>query len=151
MKPITCLLAFFLGASSFASAQKMAPQREPDYSKPKLFLSMPLIVPVVLQQLDSLLLQPEGKPVTLHLGAGYEFQGQVVSRSNGFDKTLSSMVVRMTGPAALTLSLSRRTTDVGAQYTGRLISYEHGDALELVADAGGYHFEKRGLYDLLSN
>lgn len=128
-------------------AQK-APLQEPDYNKPRQFLSLPLIVPVVLQQLDSLLSKPEGSPVSLQL-QGLRLNGHVVSRSDGFDRDLQSVVIRMQD-GGNTFALARRQTKEGDQWTGRIVSYEFGDALELVSDGNTLRFEKRALYDLLS-
>ncbi|RYY38383.1 MAG: hypothetical protein EOO08_14800 [Chitinophagaceae bacterium] len=146
MKFITSLLAGLLLAS-VCQAQK-APLQEPDYNKPRQFLSLPLIVPVLMQQLDSMLTKPEGASVSLQL-KDLRLNGQVVSRSDGYDRDLQSVVIRM-NPGGNIFALSRRQLKEGAEWTGRIVSYQYGDALELVQDGTGYRFEKRDLYDLLS-
>ena len=145
MKPITCLLWGLLFTVA-AQAQK-APLREPDPNKPRQFLTLPLVVPIVLQQLDSLISKPEGSPVTLKL-QDLRLDGRVVSRGDGTDRDLQTVVIRLSG--GNTFALARRAGKEGFEWSGRILSYEHGDALELVSDKSGLRFEKRALYDLLS-
>ncbi|GAB4092672.1 hypothetical protein [Flaviaesturariibacter terrae] len=146
MKTLTSLL-IGLFASALVHAQK-APLREPDYNKPRQFLTLPLIVPVVLQQLDSLLAKPEGSAVTLQL-QNLRLDGQVVSRGDGFDRDLQSVVIRLNGNGN-TFSLARRQSKEGTLWSGRILSYDYADALELVAEPSGARFEKRSIHDLLS-
>ncbi|RYD86491.1 MAG: hypothetical protein EOP50_22315 [Sphingobacteriales bacterium] len=146
MKPIASLILTVFVAT-LAQAQK-APMREPDYNKPRQFLTLPLVVPVVLQQLDSLLAKPEGSPVTVQL-KDLRLDGRVVSRSDAYDAALQGVVIRLNN-SSNTFSLSRRQGKDGTHWTGRILSYDYVDALELVSDGGTLRFEKRGLYDLLS-
>ncbi|TCZ74989.1 hypothetical protein [Flaviaesturariibacter aridisoli] len=145
MKPIACLLMGLL-LTAAAQAQK-APLREPDANKPRQFMTLPLIVPVVLQQLDSLLQKPEGSPVSLQL-QDLRLTGRVVSRGDGVDRGLETVVIRLEG--GNTFALARRAGSNGFEWSGRILSYERADALELVSDKSGLRFEKRALYDLLS-
>lgn len=145
MKPITCLL-FGVLLCAAAHAQK-APLREPDYSKPRQFLTLPLVVPIVLQQLDSLVAKPAGSAVSVQLH-NQRFDGQVVSRGDAADRDLQSVVIRFTD--GNTFALARRSGKAGFEWSGRILSYDRADALELVSDQNGLRFEKRALYDLLS-
>jgi hypothetical protein len=148
MKPIL-LIALLLGGL-FASAQERAPLREPDNNKPLLFAAHPAAAPIQPGQLDYLLDLAEGDTLSVALTPALRLKGIVVSKSDGTDKGLKSIIIRGNNLDGAIFNLSRRTTEKGAEYTGRLLSHAHGDALELVSEGGKYRFEKRRLYDLLS-
>jgi hypothetical protein len=148
MKPIL-LIALLLGGLC-AGAQGRAPLREPDANKPLLFAAHPAASPIQPEQLDYLLQFNEGDTLSFALTPGLNLRGVVVSKSDGTDKGLRSIIIRSSNFGDAIFNLSRRTTEKGAEYTGRLLSHNHGDALELVNEGGKYRLEKRRLYDLLS-
>ncbi|RYZ23198.1 MAG: hypothetical protein EOO16_06015 [Chitinophagaceae bacterium] len=148
MKPIF-LIALLLG-SLCLHAQGRAPLREPDPHKPLLFATLPAVQPLQPEKLDGLLEHVVGDTVSFQLSPALRFAGIVVSVSDGSDKALRSVVIRSNTLGGATFSFARRTGKEGIEYTGRLLSYNHGDALEVVQENGKYRLEKRGLYDLLS-
>jgi hypothetical protein len=148
MKPVF-LIALLLGGL-FASAQERAPLREPDNNKPLLFAAHPAAAPLQPDRLDYLLEQAVGDTLSFWLTPALRLQGLVVSTSDGSDKELKTVVIRITNQGGAIFNLSRRISEKGAEYTGRLLSHDHGDALEIVSDGGKYRLEKRRLYDLLS-
>ncbi|TCJ13359.1 hypothetical protein EPD60_13300 [Flaviaesturariibacter flavus] len=148
MKPFFLIL--FLLGSLCLHAQGRAPLREPDPHKPLLFATLPSVQPVQPEKLEVLLGHAVGDTVTFQLSPALRVTGVVTSVSDGSDKTLSSVVIRSQALGGATFSFARRIGGDDTEYTGRLLSYNHGDALELVRENGKYRLEKRGLYDLLS-
>jgi hypothetical protein len=144
------LLIILLLGGLVASAQERAPLREPDPNKPLLFAALPPASPLEPDHLDYLLSLPEGDTLSFWLTPVLRLQGVVVSRADGSDKELSSVVIRSNNLGGAVFNLSRRISKEGAEYSGRLLSHAHGDALEIINEGGHYRLEKRRLYDLLS-
>jgi hypothetical protein len=143
------LIALLLGGLA-ASAQKRAPLREPDMSKPLLFAAQPNAAPINPDRLDYLLELPVGDTLSFWLTPALRLQGVVLSHADGQDKGLKSVVIRSSNLGGAIFNLSRRQTGAVAEYNGRLLSHDHGDAFEIVCEGGKYRLEKRRLYDLLS-
>ena len=145
-----CLTLYSLCSS--AQNQKI-PINEPDYNKPKLFENLPDKIPVSLDNITSLFNSSVGRPVNISLAEGrqFQFEGQVVSTASKFENTLQSIVVRSTNYNGATLTVSRITSPEGiVTYTGRIISFQHGDLYELQNKDGIYTLVKRNFYDLVN-
>lgn len=147
--PGMCLIVLLTAHS--ASAQKPIPINEPDLSKPKLFTNLPDKIPVDISTLHSLVNTTAGKTVSFRLTANNanSFDGQVVSRSD--DHGIQSVVIRSGNFNGATLTLSSSAQSNGAvKFTGRIISFQHGDAYELQNQNGKYLLIKKNLYDLIN-
>ena len=147
--PGMCLLLFFSCATSFA--QTSIPVNEPDQNKPKLFTNLPDKIPVTLSELQSVANAGTGKTVSLTLGQNTlnSFNGQVISRSD--DNSIHSVVIRSANFNGATLSLSSSAQPNGTvKFTGRIISFQHGDAYELQNRDNQYILIKKNFYDLIN-
>jgi hypothetical protein len=145
----TCLLLFFICAT--ASAQNKIPVNEPDLNKPKLFTSLPDKIPVDISTLQNLINTETGKNVSLRLGTNElnNFTGQVVSKAD--DNTIHSVVIRSGNFNGATLTLSSSAQTNGAvKFTGRIISFQHGDVYELQNQNNQYILIKKNFYDLIN-
>ncbi|MDP4261130.1 MAG: hypothetical protein Q8941_01250 [Bacteroidota bacterium] len=147
--PGICLLVLFTCAA--ASAQNKIPVNEPDLSKPKLFTNLPDRIPVDISILQSLINTEAGKNVSLKLGSNTagSFSGEVVSKSD--DNTIHSVVIRSGNFNGATLTLSSSTQPNGAvKFTGRIISFGHGDLYVLQNQNDQYILIKKNFYDLIN-
>jgi hypothetical protein len=137
---------------SFAQTAKI-PVNEPNLNKPKLFKNLPDFIPVDIDNLKALLGSPTGRNITTNLSVDQpvEFKGQVVSTSNKYDNSIVSVVIRSSNfeGARLTVSMVSNT-DGTIRYTGRLMSFEHGDLYELQTLENRLYLVKRNFYDLVN-
>ena len=148
VKGCICLTLFFLCVHSNAQTP---PVREPDMNRPSLFQNLPNKISCRINDLSALLELEIGKPVSLSLAENLSFQGIVSSVASKFDNTLNSVVIRSTNFSGAALSFSRITKKDGTySYVGRIMSFQHGDALEIGFENGQYYFVKKGFYDLVN-
>ena len=141
--PGTCLIALFISVS--VSAQTPVPVNEQDQKKPKLFTEL---ITTVLQTLIN---TETGKAVSFRFGANASksFTGQVVSKTE--DQSIRSVVIRSGNYNGATLTLSSSTQPNGTvKFTGRIISFQHGDLYELQNQNDQYILVKKNFYDLIN-
>jgi hypothetical protein len=142
-----------IGAVS-ANAQETAPLTEPNYKKPQLFTSLPENIKVNVDNLKVLLKSSTGDAVASDLGDGsaFDFNGQVVSTATKHNNTIKSVVIRSSNYNGASLTISQLTNEDGSiSYTGRIISFNHGDVFELQKQPdGNYAFVKKKFYDLVN-
>ena len=147
----TCLIALFALSHVSASAQSSVPVNEPDLNKPKLFSNLPDKIPVDVNTLQGLINSDNGKDISLRLGqdAMSNFDGKVISKTN--DNNIQSVVIRSGNFNGATLSLSSSTKPDGAvKFTGRIISFRHGDMYELENQNNQYILIKKNFYDVIN-
>jgi hypothetical protein len=146
---ISLLLCTLCSLGTFA--QKSIPLNEPDKNRPSLFSNLPDRIPVDISTLRNLFNAETGKDVSLRLGAGTgpEFAGKVISRAD--DNSFHSIVIRSGNFNGATLTLSSSTQTNGAvRFTGRIISFHHGDAYILQNQDDNYILVKKNFYDLIN-
>ena len=150
LKGFLCLLILFVCVNS--SAQKPSvPVREPDYNKPSLFQNLPEKINCRVNDLAALLGTEVGKPVSFSFSNNIIFQGIVSSVATKFENSLQSIVIRSTNFPGAALSFSKLIGEDGSiSYVGRIISFQHGDAYEIVKESDQYYFIKKGFYDLVN-
>ena len=144
-----CLLLILTCATSFA--QNTIPVNEPNQNKPRLFTNLPDKIPVDINALQTLVNTGTGKNVSLRLGSNElnNFTGQVVSKAD--DNTIHSVVIRSANFNGATLTLSSSAQPNGTvKFTGRIISFQHGDAYELQKQNNQYILIKKNFYDLIN-
>jgi hypothetical protein len=147
--PGSCLMALFISVS--VSAQNPVPVNEPDQKKPKLFTELPDKIPVDITVLQTLINTETGKTVSFRLGASApnSFTGQVISKTQ--DQSIRSVVIRSGNYNGATLTLSSSAQPNGTvKFTGRIISFQHGDLYELQNQNDQYILIKKNFYDLIN-
>jgi hypothetical protein len=148
------LSVIFFVASSSAQDNKTLVPRETDYNKPKLFSTLPDNIKLNIDSLGNIFSSPTGKQVNLGFGDKIlptTFAGKVISVASKYENKIQSIVVRSSNFNGATLTLSSTTMADGTiKYTGRIISFEHGDAYELQKKGDQYMFVKRNLYELVN-
>ena len=147
--PGLCLLLSILCCTTYA--QNTIPVNEPNQNKPRLFTNLPDKIPVDVSELQSLITTETGKTVSLKLGQNTlsSFNGQVISKAD--DHTIHSVVIRSANFNGATLTLSSSAQPNGAvKFTGRIISFQHGDAYELQNRDNQYILIKKNFYDLIN-
>lgn len=151
MKILTNGILCLFFSCTFVAATAQPPINEPDYNKPKLFQDIPERLNVRLHDFEKLLEAPLGKSINIPLHGMASLNGHVVSKSEITDTKVQSVVVKLTNRKGANFTFTRILNDEGQfEYSGRIISREHGDCLEIVLDHGQYVFRKVGLHDLLA-
>lgn len=143
-------LSIFL-VSIKLSAQEL-PVREPDLNRPSLFQNLPARINCRVNDLSALLHSEIGSTISFSFSGTLNFQGVVTSVASRFENTLQSVVIRSTNFPGAALSFSKLIKEDGTiSYVGRIISFQHGDAYEIILENGQYFFVKKSFYDLVND
>ena len=146
-----CITLVSLGLSA---QNRTSPLNEPDMNKPLLFAGLPDRIPVSMDYINSLFGSSSGKPVSIATATdptSSRFEGEVVSSGSDENDRLQSVVVRSTNFNGARFTVSRYTNEEGVvSYTGRIISFKHGDAYELKNESGNLVLIKRKFYSLVN-
>jgi hypothetical protein len=147
------LLSALVSSISLSAQNRPIPINEPDLSKPKLFAGLPDKIQVSTSDLESLFGSGLGRSASIMLSMDKQtkLEGEVVSISAKTDDGIQSMVIRSTNFNGARFTLSKREQPDGTfAYTGRIISFQHGDLYELQNQQGQYILVKRNFYDLVN-
>ena len=143
-------LSIFLVSIKLCAQQ--LPVREPDINRPSLFRNLPDRINCNVDDLTTLLQSEVGRTVSFPFAASMNFQGVVSSVTSRFENTLQSVVIRSTNLPGAALSFSKLKKEDGSiSYIGRIISFQHGDAYEIILENGQYYFVKKDFYDLVND
>jgi len=149
---VLCVCITLYNLSSFAQEQKI-PINEPDYNKPKLFSHLPDKIPVSIEKINEIITSPVGRTTGFRLSetSDFQFDGEVVSTASKYGNSIQSVVIRSGTYEGARLTVSKITnTDGSISYTGRIISFKHGDLYELQNQDGQLLLVKRNFYDLVN-
>ena len=145
----------FLICCATGFAQEKATANEPDFTKPALFANFPDKIPVTIDELKSLFSNDAGKGKDAAISFADRklpgFNGQLVSRASKYNNSIRSVIIRSDhfNGATLTLS-SSTTTDGAARYTGRIISFQHGDLFVLQKENEQYFLIKKKFHEVIN-
>lgn len=149
MHGILCLLIMFCCINTNAQTP---PVKDPDTNRPSLFPHLPQQSDCRIPDLESLLSSHIGVQVSIQIADNIQFVGTVSSVATKYENKIKSVVVRSTNFPGSALTFSKITKEDGSiSYAGRIISYQHADAFEIVQENGRYSFVKKGFYDLVND
>ncbi len=149
---VLCTCMILLSVCAIAQDQKI-PINEPDMNKPHLFDNLPDRIAFNPANFTGLLNKQTGAVISTSLSsdATLPFEGRlaaVVSKENG---KLQSIVVQSSNFQGASLSITKILQPDGSyRYTGRLISFRHGDLFVLQQNNGQYELVKKNYYDLVN-
>jgi hypothetical protein len=149
--PILCVCITLYSLCSFAQSQELR-GNGPNGSRPKLFQTLPENISVSAANLNNLLNVPVGHSVSINLSdnSQFLFEGQVVSVSNQ-ENNIQTVVIRSTNYNGARMTLSKITgADGTISYSGRILSFQHADLLELKNQDGHYILVKRNFNELVN-
>jgi hypothetical protein len=148
---VLCACMACLSVGSKAQDQKI-PINEPNYNKPKLFTGLPDKMQVNTSELESMFTSTVGEHMSMQLptDVASRFEGDLVSLSSRSAEGLQTVVIRSTNFPGARLTVSRREVNGQVVYTGRIISFQHGDLYELQNQQGQWFLVKRNYYDLIN-
>ena len=129
------------------------PVNQPDLYRDRLFQRLPDNIPVSITQLTGLLATPIGNSVNIELSdkSSLHFEGKVVSAAGKNGSRIQSIVIKSTNYVGANLTFSKTTLPDGTvSYSGRMVSFKHGDLLELKNQSGQFSFVKKNYYELVN-
>lgn len=129
-----------------AAAQIQAIRHNRETIGAKLFQNLPENISVSTDKLNDLLNTSVGKSISINLSdkSQLQFEGQVVSASGKDEKDVQTIVIRSTNYNGARLTLSKITnTDGTVTYSGRILSFQYDDLLELKKQDDHFVFIKR--------
>ena len=121
-------------------------------NRPSLFRNLPDRINCNVNDLTALLQSEIGDTVSFPFATSLNFQGVVSSVATRFENTLQSVVIRSKNFTGAALSFSKLIKEDGSiSYIGRILSFQHGDAYEIILENGQYFFVKKDFYDLVND
>lgn len=154
MKRLCAILCFCCTMCALKlSAQPPVPLNNPDYNRPQLFQFLPDTIPVDFNNLNSLLNYKEENLVSIELSnnTSFVFQGKVISVVSKYENRIKSIVIQSTNYPGARFTFSRVTHEDGLiTYTGRIISFLHGDLYNLKKNGEQFILIKKGFYDVIN-
>lgn len=147
-----CMILFSLCA--VAQDQKI-PINEQDHNKPHLFDHLPPKISFNPESLISLGNKQTGSIININLSADAKttvaFEGKLISSGSSGNGNTQSLVIKSTNYPGATFSMSKVTNSDGTiTYTGRLMSFKHGDLYVIQQINGQYELVKKNFYDLVN-
>ena len=145
------LCAIFSCITILTQAQeKTIPVNEPNYNKPKLFQNLPERIPVDASTLESLFGVDMNRAANITI-AGIHFQGNVSSKTTNDVNQANTVIIGLTNYPGANFTLSKISNPDGTiSYTGRIISFQHGDLFELQKQKDNWVLIKKNFYDLIN-
>jgi hypothetical protein len=153
MKILTslALCALLSAYTKHASAQlsKEANHQPPVARKPKLFKDTPDRITLRHKEFDKLFSIEVGGAVALSLASDFSLAGTVVSKAEDLKANVKSIVVRCSDKPGASFTISRFINENNTiTYSGRMISFKHADAYEMVLENESYTLIKKEASDL---
>ena len=151
--PALCVCISLCSLFSAAQDQKVI-INEPNYNKPRLFDNLPEVIPVSIDNLNSLVNTKTGTLISTTLSSDPRtapFEGNVVSSVSKYENKVQTVVIKSTNYNGATLYISKVITEDGTtKYNGRLMSFQHGDLYVLQQKDGGFALVKKNYYDVIN-
>lgn len=150
---VICVCITVCSLYSAAQDQKVI-INEPNYNKPRLFDNLPELIPVSIDNLNSLINSKPGVSINTTFSTDTKtapFEGNVVSSVSKYEDKVQTVVIKSTNYNGATLYISKVTTEDGTiKYNGRLMSFQHGDLYVLQQKDGGFMLVKKNFYDVIN-
>ena len=151
------LCAIFSCITILAQAQERPiPVNEPNYNKPKLFQNLPEKIVIDASILENVFNADLNRPAAINAGA-IQFQGNVASKTlndankTGTESVTNTVIINLANYPGANLTISKTSNPDGTTtYTGRIISFQHGDLFELQNQKGVWVLVKKNFYDLIN-
>jgi hypothetical protein len=145
------LCALFSASIQGVSAQiiKEANNQLHVASKPKLFKDAPTRIILRHTEFDKLFLYEVGQVTSLSLSSNFSLAGTVVSKAEDKKANVKSIVIRCSDKPGASFTISRIVNENNTiTYRGRMISFKHSDAYEMVFENDSYSLIKKEASDL---
>jgi hypothetical protein len=149
------VLCVCIAVCSLSSAAQTPKVNEPDYNKPRAFDNLPAVIPVSIDNLNSLINSKPGVSINSIFSSDVttaSFEGNVVAAVSKYDDKVQTVVIKSTNYTGATLYISKVMKDDGTiKYNGRLMTdFQHGDLFVLQQKDGAFALVKKNFYDVIN-
>lgn len=150
------LYAYITLCSLFSAAQNQNfVLNEPDHNKPRIFDNLPEVIPVSIDNLNSLINSKPGESINTAFSTDVRsipFEGNVLSAVSKYDDKVQTVMIKSSNYIGATLYISKVITEDGTiKYNGRLMgSFQNGDIYVLRQKEGVLEFTKKNFYDVIN-
>ncbi|MDQ3683517.1 MAG: hypothetical protein M3352_10685 [Bacteroidota bacterium] len=143
-----CLL---LSICCIGAVAQIHPSTKADYEKPAMFSDLPEKLNLNIPSLEAMLDLSAGQSIQVPLGRSFILKGVIISKSDANDLNVKSVVIKSNNRKGATLTFTRsRKEDGSFSYLGRMLSYNHNDAYEIIFENGQYFLTKKKLLDIIN-
>lgn len=152
LKIIAACVLFSLSYFYSGAQEELRLNKEPNYSKPKVFADLPQKMNITVSDMESLFDLPVGTQVMAKLTKSFPFKGTIVSKSGDTTTAVRSVIIKSTNNArsgAVLTFTKIRKEDGSYNYKGRVMSRESIDAFEIVKEDGQYVLQKKNYYEMI--
>ncbi len=148
-----CLFCFLV-CTRISAQNKASFNSFDNTNKPALFSQFPDRIAINAQDLEALFKGAEVSPNLSIQSADkktFTFSGKLIPTASRYDSKIRTLIIRSSNFSGATLTLSSSTLPDGtAEYSGRIISFQHGDLLVLQREKGEYYLIKKNFRDLVN-
>lgn len=122
-----------------------------DYEKPSLFSDLPEKLNLNVPALEALFNLPAGQSIHVPFGGSFTLSGVIISKSDPNDTNVKTVVIKSSNRKGAALTFTRIRKENGSfSYLGRMFSYNHRDAFELIFESGHYFLAKKKSLDIIN-
>jgi hypothetical protein len=134
------------------SAQPKASFNSFDNSrKPTLFSQLPERIAINTQDLEALFNGSSDLSIQSSDRKSFTFSGKLIPSASKYDSKIRTLIIRSSNFSGATLTLSSSTLPDGTvEYSGRIISFKHGDLLVIQKEENEYFLIKKNFRDLIA-
>jgi hypothetical protein len=145
-----CLVCFV--ACIRVSAQNKASFNSFDNNrKPTLFSQLPDRIAIKTQDLEALFNGSTELSIQSSDKKTFTFSGKLVPTASNYNSKIRTLIIRSSNFSGATLTLSSSILPDGTvEYSGRIISFQHGDLLVLQKEKDEYSLIKKNFRDLIA-
>lgn len=128
---------------------------EPNHNKPRIFDNLPEVLPVSIDNLNSLINSKPGSSINTLFSTDAKtvpFEGTVISAVSKYEDKVQTVTIKSTNYNGASLFISKVVTEDGTiKYNGRLMgSFQNGDIYVLQQKEGALVFTKKNFYDVIN-
>jgi len=143
-----CVLLCICYAGTFA---QISHSSKTDHEKPLLFSDLPEKIGVNVPALETLLDLPAGKNIQIPFGLSFNLSGVIISKSDVNYPNVKTVIIKSSNRKGATFTFTRiRKEDGSFSYLGRMFSYNHSDAFEIMFENGQYFLAKKKSLDIIN-
>jgi hypothetical protein len=154
LKFLGLCLSCFLVCTRVSAQNKASFNSFDNTNKPTLFSQFPDRIAISTKDLDALFTGAEESPSLSIQSADkktFTFSGKLIPTASKYDSKIRTLIIRSSNFSGATLTLSSSTLPDGTvEFSGRIISFKHGDLLILQREKGEYYLIKKNFRDLVN-
>jgi hypothetical protein len=151
LKFLGLCLSCFLVCTRVSAQNKASFNSFDNTRKPTLFSQLPDRIAINTQDLEALFNGSTELSFQSSDKKTFTFSGKLVPTASNYNSKIRTLIIRSSNFSGATLTLSSSTLPDGTvEYSGRIISFQHGDLLVLQKEKDEYLLIKKNFRDLVA-